>query len=170
MIVLNLIVLLFEVLYYSCFMYFAKREGKFWKYLVLFGIITLSGLFIKTNTFISYLYLVLAMLYGMKYVVKVKTTLCDMLTMLIMLLIKLLIEFPLSMILYLITSNILIISCVVGVIKIFLIINFSDFIYKINKKITKLWNNNNFYVRYIFSCLAYVYVILSILFIMNKLL
>lgn len=40
-ILLNAIVLIFEVLYYSMFMYFSKKEGKFWKYIVSFTIITL---------------------------------------------------------------------------------------------------------------------------------
>lgn len=29
--ILNIIVLIFEVLYYSMFMYYARKEGKFWR-------------------------------------------------------------------------------------------------------------------------------------------
>lgn len=163
MIVLNLIVLLFEVLYYSCFMYFAKRDGKFWKYLVLFGIITLSGLFIKTNTFISYLYLVLAILYGMKYIVKVKTTLYDMLVVLIMLFISFLIQYPF----YLIGVNFEVryeITFIYEPLKLLLVIIARDYIRKMYIKLKKKWDNNNFYIRYIFSCLSYIYVIITIIF------
>ena len=48
-------------------------------------------------------------------------------------------------------------------VKIFLLIIFKNNLYKFNIKLKKLWYNNNFYIRYIFTCLTYVYVILTLL-------
>ena len=46
MLFLNILVLIFEVLYYSMFMYYAKGEGKFWKYILLFSIVSIfTGIF-----------------------------------------------------------------------------------------------------------------------------
>lgn len=95
MIFINIIVLIFEILYYSMFMKFARKEGKFWKYLLLFTLVTISGLFIPTNTLLSYLYLILAILFGLKYIVKINTTLYDMFFILIMIFFKLIIEYVL---------------------------------------------------------------------------
>lgn len=101
-ILLNAIILIFEVLYYSLFMYFSKKEGKFWKYLINFLLITIIGLFIGTNNLLSYLLLVLLMFLGLKYIVNVKMSLYDMLIIVIMLFSKIFLEFiiyfPLSII------------------------------------------------------------------------
>ena len=78
MIFLNIIVLVLEILYYSIFMYYAKGEGKFWRYLLLFSSITFIGCIIGTNYLFSYLILVLMMLYGIKYIVKAKTSLYEL--------------------------------------------------------------------------------------------
>lgn len=167
-VVANIIVLIFEVLYYSMFMYFSKKEGKFCKYILLFSLITISGLFIKTNNLISYLYLVLAMLFGIKYIVKVKTTLYDMFYILVMLLLKLIIEFTFCMILYILFKNTFISIIISNIVKLSFILlsknNINNFYLKLKKK----WDNNNFYIRYIFSCFTYVYVIVSVLFIIFR--
>lgn len=163
--VLHIIVLLFEVLYYSMFMKFARKEGKFWRYLLLFSLITIVGLFIliKQDLF-SYLILILMMLFGLKYIVKLKTSLYDMLLIVIMLMLKLVIEF----IVYIIFFQILNFghfetTMIFDIIKILTITLFSSKIYNYNKKLKKLWDSNNFYIRYIFSCLTYVYVIFTLL-------
>ena len=67
MLILNFIVLIFEILFYSMFMYYSKKEGKFSRYLLLFSLITIIGTIIKTNYLFSYLILVLMILYGIKY-------------------------------------------------------------------------------------------------------
>ena len=82
--VLNIIVLIFEVLYYSLFMKYSRPEGKYYRYLILFTLITIIGLVIGTSNLISYLLLILMILYGIKYIVKIKISLYDMLVILIM--------------------------------------------------------------------------------------
>ena len=95
MIFLNIAVLILEILYYSIFMYYSKGEGKFWRYLLLFSLITILFFFVGTTQIYSYLILVLMMLYGLKYIVKVKTSLYDMLIIILMLFLKIIIETPL---------------------------------------------------------------------------
>ena len=50
-IILNAIVLIFEVLYYALFMKFARKDGKFWKYILLFSLMTICSFFITTNMY-----------------------------------------------------------------------------------------------------------------------
>lgn len=166
MIFINIIVLIFEILYYSMFMKFARKEGKFWKYLLLFTLVTISGLFIPTNTLLSYLYLILAILFGLKYIIKLKTSLYDMFFILIMIFFKLIIEYVLVFSTFFffgkIISTIFMMICKIAVL----------FIVRKQIKITynrlkRLWYKNNFYIRYIFSCLMYVYVIITIISLIN---
>ena len=163
--VLHIIVLIFEVLYYSMFMKFARNEGKFWRYLLLFSLITLIGIFTLTNqNLISYLTLVLLMLYGIKYIVRIKISLYDMLLIVIMLLLKLIIEFIIILIFYeLLNINQFISTMIFDFIKISFLLFFKDKIYSISQKFKRLWGNNNFYIRYIFTIGIYVYVIVSII-------
>ena len=51
----NIIVLFYEVLYYSLFMKFARKEGKLWRYIVLYALISLLFSVIGTKAFYSYL-------------------------------------------------------------------------------------------------------------------
>lgn len=166
MILLNILVLVFEILYYSMFLYYAKNKGKFKRYLLLFTLITILFCFISTSNLISYLLLILTMLYGIKYIVRIKITLYDMLIILLMLLFKLLIEYIIVFLIYfkfgmLISTILMILSKIMIV---FLLKN------KLNIFYTKLkikWDNNNFYIRYIFSCLTYIYVIITIISLIN---
>ena len=77
--ILNIIIIISEVLYYSLFMMYSKKEGKLTKYLLLFSMISLIFCFISHNNLESYLALAIMMLLGIKYIVKVKTSLYDLL-------------------------------------------------------------------------------------------
>ena len=169
MILLNILVLVFEILYYSMFMYYAKGEGKFKRYLLLFSLITIIMIFTGTNSLYSYLIFVLTTLYGLKYIVKVKTSLYDMLVILIILFIKFVIEIIFYYLLLMFSKNIFLNATIYGVIKTFIIfILGNNNIIKFNyRRLNKLWNNNNFYIRYIFSCLGFIYVILTCVYILN---
>ena len=163
MIFLNIIVLVLEILYYSIFMYYAKGEGKFWRYLLLFSLITFIGCVIGTNYLFSYLILVLMILYGIKYIVKAKTSLYDMLVIIIMLFLKIMFETPLYFIFNTININRMIMSILTNTIKL-------SFVFIINRRLNTFyknlkykWDKNNFYIRYIFSCLLYIYVIVTII-------
>lgn len=162
--VLHIIVLIFEVLYYSMFMKFAKNEGKFWRYLLLFSLITIVFCFINVSNLFSYLILVLMMLYGLKYIVKIKVTLYDMLLIVAMLLLKLIIEFVVMIIFYnLLNFNQFLTTIIFDLVKILFLFIFKNKIYKIAVKLKELWNKNNFYVRYFFTIGVYIYVIISII-------
>ena len=90
---LNIIVLIFEVLYYSLFMAFTRREGEFYKYIILFSLISIVGIVITTNNLLSYFLLIMMMTLGLKYIVGTKTSMFDMFLIVLMLFIKFIIEF-----------------------------------------------------------------------------
>lgn len=162
--ILNIIVLIFEVLYYSLFMKFARNEGKFHRYLILFSLITTLFYFVGTDKLYSYLFLILTILYGIKYIVKIKISLYDVLFIFIMLILKLFIETPF----YLILNgglSIYEIGIIMGIFKVIVLLILKNKINKLYIKLKDLWYKNNFYIRYIFSILMFIYCILSCLFI-----
>lgn len=159
--VLNILVLIFEILYYSLFMKYARKESKFHKLILLFTMITIIGMIIGTNNLPSYLILILMMLFGMKYIGKLKVSLYDMLIIFIMLIIKVIIETPLYLLLVH-TANRYIVSIIPNVIKILVITLLSKKITKFYKSLKIKWDNNNFYIRYIFSILVYIYCIATV--------
>lgn len=164
MIFLNMVVLVLEILYYSIFMYYAKGEGKFCRYLLLFSLMTGIMLLVNTSTIYSYLIFVVLSLYGLKYLVKVKTSLYDMLVIIIMIFLGIAIQYPF----YLIGLKLGIryeITFIYEPIKILAILLSRNFIKRQYNKLKIKWNNNNFYIRYIFTCLMYLYVIITIVFI-----
>ena len=160
----NIIVLIFEVLYYSMFMKFARKEGKFWRYLLLFSLITIVIIFLQNQNFVTYLIFVLLALYGLKYIVKIKISLYDMLIIVIMLLLKLAIEFIFFVTLYeLFNFGHFITIIVFDIAKILFLLIMKKKLNRYYKKLKILWDNNNFYIRYIFTCLTYIYVIFTLL-------
>ena len=155
---LNVLVLFLEILYYSLFMKYARKESNFIRLLILFTGITIIGMLIGTNNLPSYLALILMMLLGLKYIGKLKVSLYDMLIIFIMLIIKVIIETPLYLLLVH-TANRYIVSIIPNVIKILVITLLSKKITKFYKSLKIKWDNNNFYIRYIFSILVYIYCI-----------
>lgn len=164
LLMMNIIVLIFEVLYYALFMKFARKEGNFSRYILLFTLITILFTFLGTNQIYSYLLLILTIIYGLKYVIKVKISLYDMLVIIIMLFLKVIIEFPFIIVLYqLLKINQFIVTIIFDVVKIILLFKLSNKMNLYYIKMKKLWDNNNFYIRYIFSCSMFVYVIITII-------
>lgn len=162
MMFLNIIVLIFEILYYSLFMKFARKEGKFWRYVLLFTICTLFILICNSNNLLTYLGFVLIALFGLKYICNTKTSLYDMLFILLMLFVKIIIETPLFIIFSFIPNRYMI-SILTSVIKILIIYLLRNKIEKTYNKLKIMWDNNNFYVRYIFSIFAFIYCIITII-------
>lgn len=157
---LNIIVLTFEVLYYSLFMAFTRREGKFYKYIILFSLISIVGVVITTNNLLSYFLLILMMTLGLKYIVGTKTSMFDMFLIVLMLFIKFIIEFISYVLFYkIIGFNHFTTTMLFDIIKIGLVLMNRNNLYKVKVKLDELWANNNFYIRYIFSILVYIYVI-----------
>lgn len=168
MVILNAIVLIFEILYYSLFMKFARKEGKITKYLLLFTLVTIIGLIIGTNNFPSYLLLIMMILFGLKYIVKVKISLYDMLVIMIMLVFKTFIEAAICLSLYLFLKNTVVPLIIANIFKIIIVILFNKVLNNTYINLKEHWNKNNFYIRYIFSCLLYMYVIVSIIFLIFR--
>lgn len=166
MILLNIIVLAFEVLYYSLFMKFARKEGKMYRYILLFILFSIITLFLNKRFIINYIFIFLIILYGIKYIVRIKTTLYDLLIIIIMFIGKVIIEIPTSMIMYNLFKNIYLSAILVSIVKILLliIINNKFNLNSIYKKLHKIWNENNFYIRYIFCIFMFTYVIVSCIF------
>lgn len=167
-IALNAIILILEILYYSLFMKSCKGQKGLKNYALCFGVITLIGLFIKTDYFISYPILIFLILYGLKHIVKTKIELYDMLVIFVMLLFKFIIEIPSSLLLYKIFNNIYISSAIVGLLKNGIVLILKNNLKIFYNKFYKLWNNNNFYIRYIFSILMFVYIITTFVYIVIK--
>ena len=163
----RIIVILLEVLYYSSFMKMAKKDGKYWRYLLLFSMIQAFFFFVTTDFIYSYLLLILMITFGMKYLVKVETSLYDMLFVFVMMICKLIIElafaFPISHILH----DILVSKVVLGMTKTILVILIGGYINKAYRKLKICWEENKFFIRYIFTIFMFVYVIASCLFLIN---
>lgn len=162
MLFLNVIVLIMEVLYYSLFMKFARKEGKLWRYLLSFGIITFILSIIGTNHMYSYLFFGIMVLLCIKYIIKLKLQSFHMFIIIEMLLFKIIVEAIIVLILYnLMKMPIWIVLIFLSLIKLLLIILFKNKIYFINKYFYGKWINNNFYIRYIFTIFIFIYIIAS---------
>lgn len=151
---LNVIVLMFEVLYYSLFIKFSRPDGKFYRYILLFTLISLSGFVIGTTNVFSYFYLIFVITYGIKYIVKLKISLYDMFTVFLMLILKFFLELTLFFILIKIFENLFIITILIGFMKIILISLLNRKITILYKKWKIKWNDNVFEIRYIFNMMA----------------
>ena len=162
-VIFNIIVLLFEVLYYALFMKFTRKEGKLWRYLLSFSLITIVGLFIGTTNLFSCLILIFMMTYGLKYVVKLKVSLYDVMIVLIMMLLNVLIEFPV----YTILNGILMLSITTStiifeIVKLLTVLFLRKILNRMYFKLKVKWQNNNFYIRYLFTTFLYIYTIISL--------
>lgn len=165
---LDFIVLLFEVLFYSLFMKFARKEGKFCKYLLTFILATILVIIFSSNSLVTYLIFVLFTYVSFKYIIKLKVSLYDMLIIFIMLLCKLLIETPFYVFLINRIDNFYVIL-ITSIVKISLLCLLHNKVTKLYKELKVKWDRNNFYIRYIFSILMFTYTIASCIFLIVKL-
>lgn len=162
-IAINIILFVLEVLYYSLFMKYTKKEGKLYKYLILFTLCSLIVGMINSKNLLAYLFFILGSYVGLKYVVKTKTSLYDMLVLVVMLLLKVIVELPLFLILYnVIHINHYLVVFIVGLVKLLLVFMFKSMMNNWYNKMKEKWNNDNFNIRYGFTILIYLYVILTI--------
>lgn len=164
---LNVVVLTFEILFYSMFMKFAKNDGKFYKYVIVFIINTILITLLGSRNLISYLVFVMTTLLMLKYVVQVKTSLYDMLVIIFMLIVKSMLEIPLFYLFAMCFSGV-ISTFLFQITKILLVLFLKDLIRTIYIKLKTKWDNNNFYIRYIFSILMFMYVIISCFFLISR--
>lgn len=166
-IVENLIVLVFEVMYYSLFIKGCRKESKLWKYVALFCLITIVGLFISTNNLFSYLLLIIMIVAGLKYFVKIKMSYFDVFMVILMLVIKTIIELIICPLTYLVLNNTFIPLMIANIIKI-IVVSRRMALNNCYRYLKKMWDNNNFYLRYILMCSLYIYVICSVLFLIYR--
>lgn len=162
-ILMNIIVLIFEVLYYSMFMYYAKKEGKFWRYILLFSLISIVLMFVGTKNLYSYLVFVVLSLFGLKYIIKAKASLYDMLIIIIMIFFKIFVEASIFFINNLFIKNYLLFMIMIVLIKFILVCILRKRLNTFYIKLKNKWDKNNFYIRYIFICLTYIYIIITII-------
>lgn len=161
---LRILVIIFEILYYSLFMKFARKEGKYSIYLLLFTIIQVFFFFVTTNIFYSYLLLILMILYGLKFIVKIKITLYDIFFIFVMMLVKLFLELIFAFTITLIIKDINLCKVFLGLLKISFVLIINNKLYILYNKLYKNWVENKFYIRYSFTTLMFIYVIASCLF------
>lgn len=156
----NIIVLIFEVVYYSLFMKFSKDRGTLSKYLFLFCFITIIGGFIGTNLLISFAFLIFGTLIGMRYLINVKTSCFDLFIIIAMILFKYFIELMLYPILGSVFDYYLL-MVMIGPIKVLIIYLIRNKLKKVYKFCYQKWSENIFYVRYVCMCFLYIYFIIS---------
>jgi len=153
----------YEILYYSLFMKYARGEGKFWRYLLLYLLISIFFSFIGTKEFYSYLLLMLIMLLGFKYIVKTKTSIFDLLIITVMLVCKAFIELGVFYIYYcLLHCSHYMVTILFELIKLLIVLLIGTNLNTLYLNLKRLWDNNNFYIRYITSVTLYAYVIVTI--------
>lgn len=160
----RIIVILLEVVYYTLFMKKARPEGKTHRYLLLFCIFSTISFFMDNKSIISYGLILLIILYGIKYIVNIKTSLFDLFFIFIMMIIKVLLEAPLAITIHTFVKDITICKIIMGLLKNTILFVISGKLSHFYKILHKKWDNNNFYVRYIFDVLMFIYIIVSCLF------
>lgn len=160
--ILNVAILITETIYYSLFMHYIKGNNNFFNYIKCFALVTIVGMVINTNYLISYFILMLLILLSMKYIAKDKLESYDMFSIFLMLFFKIIIEYTIVLIFYnLLKLSIPIVLIIIAVGKLFFIYILENRIRLLNRFFHKLWINNNFYIRYIFTILMFIYVIIS---------
>lgn len=162
--ILMIIATLFiEIMYYSLFLKNCRKEGKLSRYIIIGILVTVLALVVGTQDLLSYLFLVLTFVLGMKYIVKIRTSLYDMFIVIIMLFLKVALELLPFMIAYCILSNYTLYNLSMIILKILFIIYSKDKLSGFYKRLKSLWNKNVFKIRYIFICCTYIYVIITAL-------
>lgn len=162
---LRITVIIFEILYYSLFMKFARKQGNFWKYLLLFTVISIVLFFISSFNIYAYLVFMVISLFGLKLIGK--TSLYDMFIIFIMILFKLLIELLFAFSLNYFIPDINLCKVLLGLIKTMIVITINDRFNILYTKLKACWSKNNFYIRYLFSIFMFIYIISACLFLIE---
>lgn len=162
-IAINIILFVLEVLYYSLFMKYTKKEGKLYRYLILFTLCSLIVGMINSKNLLAYLFFILGSYVGLKYVVKTKTSLYDMLIIVLMLLLKVIIEMPLFLIFYkYIHLGHVAVTFILQLVKLLMLVLLRTKLNDWYSKFKITWNNNDFNIRYGFTIIMYLYIIITI--------
>ena len=156
--------LLTEIIYYSLFLKSCRKEGKLSRYLIIGILVTVLAFIVGTNDLLSYLLLVLIFLLGLKYIVKIRTSLYDMFIIIIMLFAKVALELvPFILFYTCFRMYTLYVACMIFL-KILFLIYAKDKLHNFYKRLKRMRDDNVFKIRYIFICCTYIYVIFTALF------
>lgn len=167
--ILIIVGIIFEVLYYSLFMYYSKSENNFYKYFLGFTIVCLSGVILGNNFLLSYLTLIAMIVISLKYIMKIKITFYDIFFMFIMMVLKFIFEGLSFIILSPFINNAYIMAICLGLFKVLFLTICKNKLNMIYNKLRNLWGDNFFYIRYFFTTFMLIYVIVSCCFlIINK--
>lgn len=164
---LRILVIVFEILYYSLFMKKARPEGNGIRYLLLFILFSIVSFFMNNGSLISYAIILLMILYGLKYIVKLKISLYDLFFIFVMMLFKVCIEVLFAFTINYIIDDITVSKVILGIIKTNTTIIIGSKLEKLYTKLHKCWNENRFFIRYIFDILMFIYIISACLFLIK---
>lgn len=160
---ITIMLFILEVLFYSLFIKFSKKEGKIWRYILLFTLVSILIGFINSKKLISYFVFVLCTYLGLKYIVRIKASLYDMLVIVVMLLLNVTIEFPIYLIFYkLFHLNLIIVTIMFELVKLFVVVIGKRCFNENYLEFKNVWDRNDFNVRYGFTIIIYLYVIITI--------
>ena len=162
----QLIIFLLEILYYTLFFGFCRKNDKYYKLFVVFLIANIISFFIGYGTFYSYA-LYFTEISILARLLNIKMTLYDIFVLIISMIFKLIIELLFFII---IRENISLFIWVLamGITKNMILLFINKILNKLYYKLKDLWINNNFYIRYLFSTFLYLYLIFSIIYIIFR--
>lgn len=162
----QLIIFLLEILYYTLFFNFCRKQDKFYKIFLMFLIANIGLFFIGFNTFYAYTLYFFEIMILCK-ILKIKLVLYDILVFIVSLFVKLFLELICFAIF---RENIVLFIpvLIMGIFKNLFLILIRNLLNKAYINFKKVWDNNNFYIRYSFSTLLYLYIIASIVYIIVR--
>lgn len=162
----QLIIFCLEILYYTLFFGFCRRSEKFYKLFIVFLLSNIISFFIGYGSFYSYAFYFVEIAILMR-LLKIKMTLYDILVLIVSMIFKLFIELIFFIF---IRDNISTFFWVllIGIAKNNILILIHKYLNTLYYKLKKLWLNNNFYIRYLFSTFLYLYLIFSIIYIILR--
>lgn len=158
----NVIIFALEVIYYSLFMHYADKRFNI-RCFITFLLANIISLFIGYGNFYSYLFYFIELSFIFR-ILKIKFTLYDLLFIIFSMIFKILIEFICFIILK-DMMDLFVVTFLICVLKIFIIIFIKNKILFFYNHLKIKWNNNNFYIRYIFNITIFIYIIVSLLFV-----
>lgn len=159
--ILGVIGLFLEALYYSLFIKNIKRKSNVIKLVILFILINAFFAFVGSNILFSYLLLMIMMVLGLKYFANIKINVYDIFFLFIMMAFKIIVEGLSVTIISLFIRNNYFMAISLGFIKLLILFLFKSKLYLLYNNFKKHWDNNVFYIRYSFTILMLIYVISS---------
>lgn len=157
----NVIIFTLEVIYYSLFMHYADKRFNI-RCFITFLLANIISLFIGYGNFYSYLFYFIELSFIFR-ILKIKFTLYDLLFIIFSMIFKILIEFICFIILK-DMMDLFVVTFLICLLKIFIITFIKNKILFVYNHLKIKWNNNNFYIRYIFNITIFIYIIASLLF------